>query len=866
MLKSFEQQTGRKAQRTAQNQEPLSYEQRFLQLLNEDPEAAFNLALEKEDEQRCKQAQEKGANIEALYRGWNRLHDAVAKGELSKVQLLCRLGANVNAQSTDKDTPMLIATFYKKFEVAEFLATLPGVDPNIANKYKKTAFKEALKSNDFRFFVLMLKLPCDIQPCLEMLNYYISYDHRAYVLDMLKVDAWTKLLKDNVRQELLAHAIERRCDLAIIKTLFLLQNIPFGVEFSTLLSEQGKAHFDSVAKIKEFLALKEPLSYLEMHQLCSPIVLAALRLIQMKISVKEMYAKQHEEEVEQHGEEEDAMAEKMVKLANKHYQQTVEPYVREKFLSFNRKGDRKKALLAVEKKIREFILEEIRKKAQEGDQQDILSFIAKNKKGLINGTQKAMKASALIFKGLTDEQAAWRSYNPYAEVDSYNWQNLFTECNEQKVYTTSAATGDHTLSGQEASTTVRERAAHYFLALTEGEDKAAIADRMAIFILKLAEIRNTKGVDIPSCYPGTITRIAQMGAAHDVLRLPPTFEQVLLQTMQAKVLKLFKEHCEKLPTVKEKQDFLNALIDLTEHSAKEIVQDPARYPQEWLPMRQQFIDALGNEVSIFEAVKKEVEWEVEDPEMILVSQHLVDVARVEIGITLAKELDKMLDSVPTVEEKARANPFNEDNPRERELTQLLLSSIEPRLPFYFQSLRKLMGLTEYLKFKVPVLLQSNIDDAQIAHFFENLEGEEYAKETAKQRFVAQCLSQGLKTQERQVNNPYITRISTLQRQIATTPHPGLLVQLHKALGAAEAKRDIFITYYEKLKPCFNHDVNADDIAKLVAAIADQYHQKQKVDIKELEEELADEGAALLHTEAVQAVLAAQIKPRSAACK
>ncbi len=856
----FEQRRGNIAQRNAQKQ----VEDKFTQLLEKSVEKAFDWALENNQEALCREALQQGASLETLNKRNNtRLHEAAINDDATQVRLLCILGAKVNAANREGNTPLMLAAQSNSPLALRELILRPGIDPDIKNKKNLSVLDYLCNHPNPNIQIITALDSCPkVEPSFfyEIVKPLARENKVDAVKAILSQKEWVKKATPNFAKALFQDAKDQGANFDLLVEIFYSLFDLWGIKFGYII--QNRALFDAT-KMEDLLAAEDKLSYLETSGLCSKVTIACLRLLKIKEDVKAM----QEEQLPEDGEAENAMADKAVKMANKHFKETVEPYFREKFLTNARTRSDAQALNAIEREIRELILNEIDKKAIEENDEATRAFIKKQKNNLILGKTHAMKASLAVFNKHNSEQSAWRGYNPYAPTKE--WQNLLTPCTSKTVYTTSAAF-EGRLSGLDASTIVRKRVAFYYLAVMEGDDDALKANRIANFIDKLAEIRNTKGLDDPSCFPGTLTRVAQMGAFHDVAQLPPSFDDVLLDTMRGKVLTAFKEKRKNLSN-EQKEALCKALTLLTQASAPDLIKDASTYPEHYLALRQEFIDSLGSEMPIFTEVRDQVEWEVENEELVLVTQHFVDVARLDIATVLMNDLQRELDSVPTQAQIEAANPFinNQENKPLFDLTQAMLKVIEQTLPFYFQSFRKLSGLTDYLQLKMPELTKPGASEKTLETLIDNLDGADEAKYNALQAFK-QAMAKIPFAFAPDISNPYKQKRQGLEGQLKQNLPEALRRTLEATLVKLTEKQRLFHDFWQKLQPSLEaKKVQMSGADLLLATLTEQYHRDNALIVENIITELAQEPELqrlLKEPQVIQALGLSQQQKRKSGAK
>lgn len=193
----------------------------------------------------------------------------------------------------------------------------------------------------------------------------------------------------------------------------------------------------------------------------------------------------------------------------------------------------------VEISIKQSILEEI---SANTASEEIKDFIIAHKSELAKGDVLELNARAreLFSSKIDANHIAWRCYDKESPTRQY--ENLFVPQQQEKdIY--SGVSKKITIAT--ASDIVRKKTALYYLAAIDEsteELKSGKADRLKKFIYSLAEIRrgnNTEGdddtIDTPSCYPGTLTRLAASVKCHPLFYTKENPEIVIRNIIKAEV-------------------------------------------------------------------------------------------------------------------------------------------------------------------------------------------------------------------------------------------------------------------------------------------------------------------------------------------
>ncbi len=321
---------------------------------------------------------------------------------------------------------------------------------------------------------------------------------------------------------------------------------------------------------------------------------------------------------------ESSMDRSITEAANDQFDKVVRPYLR---TQFNRMGQNyNERLTNVEAAIRRTILEHIKVELQNelknakdkklvAEQKPILEKIAfidhhlaDKHQSLCKGDFKLMDEARRFFSSneLTS-QIAWRCYDRRSKT--YAWENLFVphrNANRMVVGNIDLEAEDNEIPIGVACDIVRERAAYYYLAALDKTYPEIQQDSMNCFIHYLAEIRrahnpeipkakNPHNYDDPSCFPGHITRLAQMADNHPKLRL--TLRKGKRKLVAERVNNLIVEHFRKAVQGKSKEEVLalfNAITMMNQFNAEDLQRAPKAsvYQGNWCGLREQFINDM----------------------------------------------------------------------------------------------------------------------------------------------------------------------------------------------------------------------------------------------------------------------------------
>lgn len=661
-----------------------------------------------------------GENINALFQGMTPLHFAIKMQKTEIVNMLIAKGADQNTLYQNL-TPLHHAIWYGNEEMVESMLDA-GANREIICK-NMTPLHYAIEIASHKMTELLINKGANLNALcngLSPLHLAIKNRYLDSVIRLIDAGANKEILCQNKTP--LQFAIERHAT-NIVKYLIdegankeislkMLRNLRdqdlidilfphlliYGCPLSKLVDDY--TFFGSAEARNNFLEAYSPLIFLRNNNLISEVQLAASELLENADRIKK-----YENSLQTR--DENVMADSKVSRANWHFENKVKPHFDATLLNYSQSQNKREAITNIEKEIRALLLKNIVEQALESNNQNIIDFVNQNKDKLIAADDEAMKASVVLFIDNDPAQAAWRGYNPHAKVVANGWPNLLTPpVADEAIFTTRVAHGGE-LRINEAYEILRERIAYYYLAVidaNDGTDEIRM-NRISNFIAQLSDIRNAHGKDDPSCYPGTITRIADMGAFHSIAALPATTKVMIADFFKTKILDLFKEKFAAFSTFEEKEALYKSLMELTYEQAKSVFEYPEQYDEKWLPLRKDFYQALGSANKNVKQIFTQDLFTIVDEDIIYVKQCLLDMAAGESGTAISDYFNAHTDSVPTTEDIQNANPFSADEPSTHELCGLLLEVILKNVPIYTSSLRQLKNLTQYLTLNVPAMLK-----------------------------------------------------------------------------------------------------------------------------------------------------------------
>lgn len=589
--------------------------------------------------------------------------------------------------------------------------------------------------------------------------------------------------------------LRRVANSTLIKTLFPHLTL-YGAKLSSILININA--FKSLRSKKDLINAPSILKLLKNFQLCSDTTIEALKLLRKSHKVKKS-------ELARYSNSEGAMDERKVVLANKYYTKVVAPHFAKKLLSFSTKRNKIHAVEKVLSEIRALVLDEILKQANENEQVNIIEFVNKNRKKLIDADEDVMKASVNILNLATEvSHGAWSALNPFVEVKG-GFQNLFVKPRKNiKVWTLDVDNQKGRRPALQAHRIVTERLAVYYLASidkTDG-DMATRQTRVTNFIRLLSEIRNEKGINCPSCYPGTITRLADMGAFHAIAQLPLSMKEIIADSIKVKVIHLFNQKMANLVTPEEREALFYSLTELTEDSAIKIVNSPGKYLKEWIGYRKEFISSLGlAEVNLVEIADNNPNVPFENEDIVYIDNALSDCAKDAAGAALATIYERITDREPTIDEINNINLFSlESAPEAFEMCNVILKIVLENSPNILKSIHKLNNLSEYLHCRVPNLLAGKSPNEVLSDLDQSDNNEK----------ILEAITIELKQLgwKEAIINPFDRDIAILDAQIQRQFTPAFRLSLERRRQTTVLKQTLFDDILPLVNEIFN-DVEKD---------------------------------------------------------
>lgn len=349
-----------------------------------------------------------------------------------------------------------------------------------------------------------------------------------------------------------------------------------------------------------------------------------------------------------------ASDESLSRRANTHFNNYVEPFLLDKFNSYP--GDSQvEKIEAIEKELKTFLLSQITKTClmdPSANNKAIVDYIHQNSDKLIQGNDELIMSQfrKLVTSNELSAQVAWRAYDANAPY-KHDFENLLTQqVSKNKIYTTSAS-ADTLLRADEASLLVRYRLAIYFLEIQNLNQFN--------FIQQLADIRRANAIgqiDCPSCFPGTIGRIAKLGEGHPVLQLPPTRREIIVNQINAMVIKSFSEYLEEFG-YKKGSDLYLSLVTIRPENAADVISRKIDFNEKMLTMRQSFIKKTFTNnkhiTTINSALESANEPTLGDSDSMDITRELMDIA----ASGRSMQLHQRLNAYKPKEAELQRTPF-----------------------------------------------------------------------------------------------------------------------------------------------------------------------------------------------------------------
>lgn len=205
------------------------------------------------------------------------------------------------------------------------------------------------------------------------------------------------------------------------------------------------------------------------------------------------------------------------------------------------------------------------------------AYLIENTVFLVEGSQVHIHAVSQMMMlrqfaaNTTQAYIAWRCMDP--QIDTVYWPMLTVAPHPLKAKNACFSTADTYDGGgdlllEEAARLVRLQLAKCVLACTDmallAEVRAELATRIVFYLAEIQRAHSDTVVsqDSPSCYPGTLTRLAQIFRVHPVYQAlfpPPDDRMIIAEAFFAKLSRIFFSKCALLGTLDDKACYFDSL-------------------------------------------------------------------------------------------------------------------------------------------------------------------------------------------------------------------------------------------------------------------------------------------------------------------
>ena len=246
------------------------------------------------------------------------------------------------------------------------------------------------------------------------------------------------------------------------------------------------------------------------------------------------------------GNPESSMSRERLAAARELFEGIIKPHYQQQFNAIG-------GIDAIFTKIKEIILTEIIE--SNTTPAPTRTWVQRNKAALLNGDPAVVAESQNRLTSITNpSEIAWRNFDSGASIFGQLANTPY---------------GFNLFVGDNQDLEVRERLAYYYLAIT---DEQAVSDPeerkqlLANFIRILGDIRRKNAdlnrpnaLDIPSCKPGTLGRLADMGQGHPIAQLWFTIEEALPPFVSARSVEKLKQLFLTCKTDQERKEIIDNL-------------------------------------------------------------------------------------------------------------------------------------------------------------------------------------------------------------------------------------------------------------------------------------------------------------------
>lgn len=505
-------------------------------------------------------------------------------------------------------------------ELIKILITHSDVDPSIKENH---ILSEMIKIGNGEIVKLLLAHP-KVDPA-DQNNFAIrraAFYNRIEIMKLL-LTITDKGINPNVEDYYCLRTAAGQDNLEMVQLLLPYCSIHRIKLFNVLKSDTENLS-QEILDYFEF-----PESYIAAQSKFTQAQKLAFTILEFKKNIQEWERKKEEALI---NDEENAMNDESVIRAKTTFERKVQPAFSDAFFAYADKNAENKelsAILNVEQKIRECILDAV---LASTPQQETLSFIQENKAELIKATDAELMKQTREHHFNSNSNLhhlAWRGYDANAPYKGH-FDNLLTPPKKVRaVFTTPASKiDDNTLLNTTASLAIRKMVAHYYLlatssefiaeteqTLTDENKKQIIAERIANFISELADMRSAHSddyhgrPDAPSCYPGYLGRVANMGFKHPLTQETISTKNFVADRIESNIFTIFKQQLDSCTTEIDGQQLLSAVTLLTETGwrAQNIFIGQEKYEKEHLSIRENFIQALGTQEQSLAKINQELE-------------------------------------------------------------------------------------------------------------------------------------------------------------------------------------------------------------------------------------------------------------------
>lgn len=277
--------------------------------------------------------------------------------------------------------------------------------------------------------------------------------------------------------------------------------------------------------------------------------------------------------------------------------------------TFNQFGDSDSTrVIAIETQIRGMILNAIESETANEEQR---TFITLNRKKLSScSDERIMKiAREKYFNTQSPAHAAWRGYDVNAPYKGDHFNLLTPPPENVPIFSTRASSDKEVLSAT-ASDEIRKMMAFYYLLAIDPNEPEMQFLRKTNFIAELADLRlahqdDWSGEDAPSCYPGYFGRMLNLSFGHSLSQHLVTPKTVIMEYLSPIILQEFNSILQESTSAEFCEQLLQSLSWLTLTQANQIVLNKIDYPENLLPIRNAFTNALyQNKKAIYQDIDK----------------------------------------------------------------------------------------------------------------------------------------------------------------------------------------------------------------------------------------------------------------------